>query len=328
MYQVDPLEDRPAGLGPGREDPALEALPLEAFPERFGDGVVPAHPGAPDRWAHLAVLAVVDVVVRYVLVCDPWSEWAIGLALRWASTPGGHLEGVGDELIVKNPRLVRGAAQDRSAERPIATLTEVLSLAEAVPPRYRALILTATFTGLRFGELLALRREDIDLLRRTVNVEQQLYELSDGTQHLGPPKTTAGRRLVALPPPLLPELEHHLETWTGPNRGALVFTSPEGGPIRRGNFRSRVWLPAARRAGLERLRFHDLRHTGNTLAAATGASTRELMVRMGHASPRAARIYQHTTSERDHAIAAALGDMLASAAPAPSAPVHRIRKSR
>ena len=235
---------------------------------------------------------------------------------------------VADELIVKNPCLVRGAAQDRSAERPIATLTEVLGLAEAVPPRYRALILTATFTGLRFGELLALRREDIDLLRRTVNVEQQLYELSDGTQHLGPPKTTAGRRVVALPPPLVPELERHLETWTGPTRGALVFTSPEGGPIRRGNFRSRVWLPAARRAGLERLRFHDLRHTGNTLAAATGASTRELMARMGHASPRAALIYQHATSERDHAIAAALGDMLASAAPAPSAPVHRIRKSR
>jgi hypothetical protein len=99
---------------------------------------------------------------------------------------------VADELIVKNPCLVRGAAQDRSAERPIATLTEVLSLAEAVPPRYRALILTATFTGLRSGELLALRREDIDLLRRTVNVEQQLYELSDGTQDLGPRRRLLG----------------------------------------------------------------------------------------------------------------------------------------
>src|SRR6187399_966855 len=58
---------------------------------------------------------------------------------------------------------------------------------------------------------------------------------------------------------------------------------------------------------------HDLRHTGNTLAAATGASTRELMARMGHASPRAALIYQHARSERDCAIAAALGEMLTAA---------------
>ena len=58
------------------------------------------------------------------------------------------------------------------------------------------------------------------------------------------------------------------------------------------------------------LHFHDLRHTGNTLAAATGASTKELMARMGHASPRATLIYQHAIRERDHAIAQALNDMI------------------
>jgi integrase len=232
---------------------------------------------------------------------------------------------VADELIVKNPCLVRGAAQDRSAERPIATLAEVLSLAEAVDPRYRALVLTATMTGLRLGELLALRRGDVDLLRRTVSVERQLYELSDGTQHVGPPKTAAGHRVVAIPPPLIAELEQHLEAWSGPEGQSFVFTSPDGRPIRRNNFRARVWLPAVRAIGLEQLRFHDLRHTGNTLAAATGASTRELMARMGHASPRAALIYQHATSERDQAIAAALGVMLANAAPTTSAPVRSIR---
>jgi integrase len=69
------------------------------------------------------------------------------------------------------------------------------------------------------------------------------------------------------------------------------------------------------------IRFHDLRHTGNTLAAATGASTRELMARMGHSSMRAALIYQHATKDRDAAIAAALSDMVASTETAPSAPV-------
>lgn len=58
------------------------------------------------------------------------------------------------------------------------------------------------------------------------------------------------------------------------------------------------------------LHFHDLRHTGNTLAASTGASTKELMARMGHASPRAALIYQHALRDRDHAIAQALDGMI------------------
>ena len=94
---------------------------------------------------------------------------------------------------------------------------------------------------------------------------------------------------MALPSPLVPELEHNRETWTGDSREALLSTSPRW-PMRRGNFRSRVWLPAGRRPGLERLRFHDLRHADNTLAAATGARTRELMARMGRAPPRAAPI--------------------------------------
>ncbi len=63
------------------------------------------------------------------------------------------------------------------------------------------------------------------------------------------------------------------------------------------------WGRACRRTGIDGLRFHDLRHTGNTLAAATGASTKELMSRMGHASSRAALIYQHATRDRDAAIA-------------------------
>ena len=71
-----------------------------------------------------------------------------------------------------------------------------------------------------------------------------------------------------------------------------------------------MWRRVALKAGVEGLCFHDLRHTGNTLAAATGASTKELMARMGHASPRAALIYQHATREREDAIAAGLDTMV------------------
>jgi integrase len=88
-----------------------------------------------------------------------------------------------------------------------------------------------------------------------------------------------------------------------------VFPAPKGGLIRRSNFNRRIWAPAVRKVGLVGFHFHDLRHTSNTLAAMTGASTRELMSRMGHASPRAALIYQHATRERDAEIAARLGLM-------------------
>jgi integrase len=75
----------------------------------------------------------------------------------------------------------------------------------------------------------------------------------------------------------------------------------------------RVWIPATRHAGVEGLRFHDLRHTAATLAVAAGASTRELMVRMGHSSSAAALRYQHVMAGRDAAIAAALDELIQAA---------------
>ena len=74
-----------------------------------------------------------------------------------------------------------------------------------------------------------------------------------------------------------------------------------------------AWARACRKVGLKDFHIHDLRHTGNTLAAATGASTKELMSRMGHANPRAALMYQHATRGRDEAIAGALSDMISGA---------------
>ncbi|WP_392676259.1 tyrosine-type recombinase/integrase [Streptomyces sp. LN785] len=85
---------------------------------------------------------------------------------------------------------------------------------------------------------------------------------------------------------------------------------PQGGQLRRSNFRD-DWVKARKDAGVTaELHFHDLRHTGNTLASTAGASTRELMTRVGHSGSRAALIYQHMTSDRDRAIADRLGAMI------------------
>ncbi|GDY30072.1 tyrosine-type recombinase/integrase [Gandjariella thermophila] len=122
----------------------------------------------------------------------------------------------------------------------------------------------------------------------------------------GADKSEAGKRTVALPALLVPELRRHLAEFVGVDGGSLVFTSPEGARLRRANFRRSVkWDDNKRKAGLPpEFHFHDLRHTGNQLAAEAGASTRELMYRMGHSTLRAAMVYQHATSKRDREIAA------------------------
>ena len=103
-----------------------------------------------------------------------------------------------------------------------------------------------------------------------------------------------------------------LATWTPAGSDAFVFTGPKSESLRRATFNDE-WKRARTASEVAHLHFHDLRHTGNTLAASTGASTKELMARMGHASPRAALIYQHATTERDVAIAEALSAMVSGA---------------
>jgi integrase len=134
-------------------------------------------------------------------------------------------------------------------------------------------------------------------------------ELDGG--HLVPetPKSRAGRRVVAFPADLVPELRWHLERFSESGGRGLVFVGPKGAPLRRASFRP-VWQAARSKAGAPDLHFHDLRHVGGTLAAATGASMKELMARLGHSSTRAALIYQHATRDRDQAIAKALGSLV------------------
>ena len=160
-----------------------------------------------------------------------------------------------------------------------------LRLADAIAPEFRAAVLSATFCGLRLGEVRALRHQ----------------ELSDGTLILGPPKTDAGVRTIVIPQVIIPDLEHHLASVP---LGGTLYTA---------------WRRATTGVGITGLRFHDLRHTGNTFAASTGASTKELMSRMGQSSSRAALLYQHATQDRDAVIANSLSSMITE---------HRFKSSR
>jgi integrase len=179
-----------------------------------------------------------------------------------------------------------------------ATIPEVRKPAEGVPGRYRARILVAAFGGLRWGELAGLRRWRIDMEACSVVVIEQLTEI-DAQLERGPVKSRAGARTVVLPKAAADALARHLDALDDTDPDGLVFTAPEGGPLRHSNFTHRVWYPTTKAAGVEGLRFHDLRHTAATLALAAGANTRELMQRIGHASPAAALRYQHVMDGRD-----------------------------
>jgi integrase len=122
----------------------------------------------------------------------------------------------------------------------------------------------------------------------------------------------------------------HLKKYVGEDVLALVFTGEKGALLRGGNFGRAVrWRAAVKVAGLpDGFHFHDLRHTGNNLAASTGASTRDLMHRMGHASMRAALIYQHANSERDREIAAGMDRRITRERPKGKKPAGEQPKAR
>jgi integrase len=167
---------------------------------------------------------------------------------------------------------------------PLTTAT-VHALANAVPERYRALVLLAAGTGLRQGECFGLDVDHIDLERRTLHVEQQLILLPGRDPFLGPPKTTASYRTIPLPDVVVDALHHHLEHFPTTHPEQLVFTNDEGKGIRRTWFSREIWRPAVAEAGARRgTGFHDLRHYYASLLIRHGESVKTVQHRLGHAT--------------------------------------------
>jgi len=199
----------------------------------------------------------------------------------------------------------------KSAEAELWRLGHVGETAMIRDDRFRAMVLVAAFASLRWGELIALNRRAVSAAPGVIDVRAAYVELQSGALMLGPPKSKAGIRSVTIPGTVAAELAKHLDTYVGESDDALVFTSPTGRPMRRSGFqRLTGWTYAARAIGMPGLHFHDLRHTGNTMAADTGTSLKNLMARMGHDNEQAALRYQHRSKEADQAIAQGLDRML------------------
>lgn len=239
--------------------------------------------------------------------------WHAELAIRHPSTASKAYRllstifrtAVEDGLVVASPCKVKGAGVERASERPVATVAEVNALASAMPESLRLVVLLAAWCQLRRGEILGLRRRDVDIMHSIIRIEQSRTFLRDGSSLTKSPKTTAGRRVLAVPANVMDEIARHLEVQAAGSADALLFTGPSGLPLNIGVLQ-RSWSRARIEVGRPDLRLHDLRHTGLTLAAATGATTAELMHRAGHSSADAALRYQHATIDRDRVLADSL----------------------
>jgi len=188
-----------------------------------------------------------------------------------------------DRLESSNPCDGTGLPKvPRQQIEPLPTET-VWALVEAVPPRYRALVILAAGTGMRQGEALGLTVDRIDFLRRVVRVDQQLLSVPGREPFLAPPKTAASVRTIPLPQVVIDALAAHLAAYP-PSAAGLVFTTGTGAPVRRSSFGD-VWRAAVKAAGAPPgTGIHQLRHYYASLLIRHGESVKVVQARLGRAS--------------------------------------------
>ena len=189
-----------------------------------------------------------------------------------------------DGKISTNPCLIRGAGTAKRVHkvRP-ATVDEIATIAAEMPEQWSLMVLFAAWLAMRFGELTELRRRDVDIGDEVVRIRHAVVRTKDGFK-VTTPKSEAGVRDVAIARP-----HDYIAT-------ATLY---------------RRFYTARAKAKRTDLRWHDLRHSGAVLAAATGATLAELMARLGHSTPAAAMRYQHAAQGRDREIAALLSKIAA-----------------
>lgn len=206
-----------------------------------------------------------------------------------------------DELIQVNPcRIKRAAVKVRVVEPIALSAGEVRALSAAIAiDRWKALVLVAGFSGLRWGELAALRRSDVVLTDSecSVTVARAVVRRT-GEFVIGRPKSHAALRTVPLPSALREALEDHLELYALHGRNGLVFPSV-GGTVAHENVVRPHLKKAAAKIGHQSFRFHDLRHTAATMFAQAGATLADHMTLMGHTSAAMSARYTHSTASRN-----------------------------
>jgi integrase len=225
-------------------------------------------------------------------------------------------------MLVKNPCAGVEPPRVEHEEMQFLSPTDAVALAEAIDPWFRPFVYTAIETGMRWSELVGLRRAQVNLLRRSISVTQQLVYVGgdssvgrEGRWVTQKPKTQAGTRTISISSFLADKLRQQLELRSQSGPDGLVFVNMRRGPIGGPIFNKRHWQAARSAVGLGGLRFHDLRHTAVALAIAQGAHPKAIQRRMGHSTINMTLDrYGHLFPELDEKIANDLGTALQSAA--------------
>lgn len=220
-------------------------------------------------------------------------------------------EAVEERRITLNPCRKLRVSTAVKAERPWATEAQVLAIAGHLPAAEALLVITAAYTGMRWGELVGLQRPNCRLDTARIHVDEKigaLHEIS-GQVELGPPKTPAAVRSILLPPFLVARLREHLDS----HGHSFVFTGADGGHYRRSNFGSRFWRPATNGVPskliapvIPGMRFHDLRHTHKTWMIEDGVPEVAQAKRLGHRLAGVRGIYSHVSPAMEQSLVAGL----------------------
>ncbi len=241
-----------------------------------------------------------------------WVTHAVAGGLSAASVRKYHMmlhsvfhRAVRDRILSLNPCEDTELPKVITKRRRTLTPAEYQQVLAAIPERHRLMVETAIETGLRWGELIALRPRHLDLDQGTLAVEETIVEVPKRAAPNGQrmilkpyPEDNKWRRM-ALRPQLLQELRQHIaERGLGPDD--LIFATRDGTPISRNTFRNRIWKPAIQASGLDfPARIHDLRHAHASWLLAGGADLKSVMDRMGHTQIQTTQKYLHALPHSD-----------------------------
>ena len=210
-----------------------------------------------------------------------------------------------DRVITFNPCAHTELPKVLKKKTRTLTPDEYVAILASLPAQHRLMVETAINTGLRWGELIALKPRHLDLIKRTLTVEETVVEVSiknspTGARMLTKPYPKDNEpRTMELQPDLITQLTDSITTrHLGP--GDLLFATREGTPISRNTFRTRIWLPAVKASGVGfDVRVHDLRHAHASWLLAGGSDLKSVMDRMGHAQITTTQKYLHTLPDAD-----------------------------
>ncbi len=243
---------------------------------------------------------------------DSWTET---MAPRSVTRVYGTLRAilaaaVADDLMGRSPCRGVKLPSAQAVRCHVVDAEELAALAEALGRDKAPMAYLGAVLGLRWGEVAGLRVGALDFLRCTLEVVEQVTRGKGGTVIMGAPKSDAGRRRLAMPAWLTEMLSASLAArgLSAADSTAFVFPNEVGGPLDYSHWRDRVWLPAVRAAGLDGLRFHDLRRAAATALVAAGVDAKTTQTRMGHSDVRLTlAVYAEATDDRDRAAADAVG---------------------